>query len=257
MDAALRPRMSALALGGWIGFLDTLVLAIALSGHNLDDRLGTTLTILFVAVMPGMLLGFILGAVCKALAKVRVALRRAIVIAPPILVVGCIGVAARSELWFYLVLVPMIGCSLYLEQRTRAGRDIEVGARPMPRSEAGARGVVIGSCNAIFIAIAMGLQEGRDVAVIVLLLGIVPALVIGYLLGIVAGALHAQTVIVRCAVIVLVPVGLLLALAGALGVTDMFVPALIPTAVCGLVLERATRYVAELPPARARHISPG
>jgi len=257
MDADLRPRMGALALGGWIGFLDTLVLAIALSGHNLDDRLGTTLTILLVAVMPGMLLGFILGAVCKSLAKLRIAARRAIVIAPPILVVGCIGMVARSEAWFYLVLVPMIGCSLYLEQRTRAGREVEVRAQPMRNSEAGARGVVIGSCNAIFIAIAMGLQEGREVAVLVLLFGIVPALVIGYLLGIVAGALHAQPVSVRGAVLVLVPVGLLLALAAALGLTDLFVPALIPTAVCGLVLERATRYVAELPPARARHISPG
>lgn len=250
--------MGALALGGWIGFLDTLVLSVALSGHNLDDRLGTTLTILFVAVMPGMLLGFILGAVVKALAKVRVAARRAIVIVPPIAVVGCIGVIARSRPWFYLVLVPMIGCSLYLEQRTRAGRqEVDAGPHTIPRSEAGARGVVIGSCNAIFIAVAMGLQEGREVAVLVLLLGIVPALVIGYLLGIIAGALHAKSVLVRCAVLVVAPVGILFLLAAALGLTALFAPALIPTAVCGLVLERATRDVAELPAARARHIAPG
>lgn len=250
--------MGALALGGWIGFLDTLVLSVALSGHHLDDRLGTTLTILFVAVMPGMLLGFILGAVVKALAKVRVAARRAIVIVPPIAVVGCIGVIARSRPWFFLVLVPMIGCSLYLEQRTRAGRqDLDAGSHSIPRSEAGARGVVIGCCNAIFIAVAMGLQEGRDVAVLVLLFGIVPALVVGYLLGIIAGTLHAKPVLARCAVLVIAPVGIVLLLAGGLGVTAMFAPALIPTAVCGLVLERTTRDVADLPAARARHIAPG
>src|SRR3569623_3106784 len=203
MQVDLRPRLGALALGGWIGFLDTLVLSVALSGHILDDRLGTTLTILFVAVMPGMLLGCIRGAVVKALAKVRGAARRASVIVPPIAVVGCSGVTARSRPWFYLVLVPLTGCSLYLEQRTRAGRqEGDAGPHTIPRSEAGARGVVIGSCNAIFIAVAMGLQEGREVAVLVLLLGIVPALVIGYLLGILAGALQARLVFVWCAVLV-------------------------------------------------------
>ena len=48
-----------------------------------------------------------------------------------------------------------------------------------------------------------------------------------------------------------------LMLADSVGLALMFAPALIPTAVCGLVLERATRHVAELPAARARHIGPG
>lgn len=253
MEPDLRPRMSALALGGWIGFLDTLALSIALSGHHADDRFGATLKILLVTLMPGMLLGFMLGAVVRALPMLRVAARRAIALGPPLVIVFGIAFVARARPTFFLVLLPMIACSLYLERATRGAGDLpDLGSQRMPRSGASALGAVIGSCNAIFIAVATGLQDGGDTGVLVLLFGIVPALAIGYLLGMTAAMLVAKPVWVRCAVLVLVPAGLLLLLAAPLGLVAMFVPALIPTAVCGLVLERATRHVAELPFARAR-----
>jgi hypothetical protein len=246
--------MGALALGGWIGFLDTLALSIAMSGHHSDDRFGDVLRLLFVALLPGMLTGFMLGAVAGALATLRVAARRAIVVVPPLVVVGGIAMLARARPGFFLVLVPMIACSLYLEHRTRSGAGVLAsGPQPLHRSGAGALGAVIGTCNAIFIAVAIGFQLGGDAGVVVLLLGILPALVIGYFLGVMAAMLGARPVWVRCAALVLPPLGLLLVLVAPLGMTDVFAPALIPTAVCGLVLERATRYTNELPAARARY----
>ena len=243
-----------MALGGWIGFLDTLALAIALAGHHSDDRFGDVLRIVLVMLLPGMLLGFMLGAVSRALAPLRIAARRAIVLVPPIVIVGGIAMLARARPWFFLVLVPMIACSLYLEYRTRSGSDaIATGPQPLPRSGAGALGAVIGTCNAIFIAVAIALQLGGEVGVVVLLLGILPALVIGYLLGVTAAMLVARPVWVRCAALVLPPTGLLLVLVAPLGMAAVFAPALIPTAVCGLVLERATRRTSELPAARARY----
>src|SRR3569623_1836355 len=221
----------AMVLGAVLGLLDTLVIAAGIAAWKHGAYPSVFPAVVALGMMPALVIG--IG-------------------------VGCLGGFARSRPWFYLVLVPMIGGSLYLEQRTRAGRqEVDAGPHTIPRSEAGARGVVIGSCNAIFIAVALGLQEGRDVAVIVLLLGIVPALVVGYLLGILAGALQARPVLVRCAVLVLAPGGTMLLLASGLGVTTMFAPAVLPTAVCGLVLERTTRNVADLPAARARHIASG
>jgi uncharacterized membrane protein YoaK (UPF0700 family) len=253
MEADLRPRMSALALGGWIGFLDTFVLSIALSGHHSDDRLGTTLKLLLVAILPGMLIGFTLGAVIGDLTALRVAARRAIAIGPPVILAGGIFLLQPNHPWFLLVLVPMIACSLYLEHRTRR-TELEPGfmAPPLRGSSAAALGTVIGTCNTVFIAVGLGFRLGRDAGIVVLLVGIVPALIIGNVLGAIGARLAHKHVWVRRVLLVLLPVGLLMLLTAPFGITAMFMPALIPTAVCGLVLERATRHVAELPIARAR-----
>jgi hypothetical protein len=252
MEPDLRPRMSALALGGWLGFLDTVALAIALSGHD-DDRLGQTLKLVLVAVMPGMLIGFTLGAVVGELTSLRIAARRAIAIGPPVIIVGGIFLLQPNHPWFLLVLVPMLACSLYLEQRTRRS-DLALGvtAPALGRSGAAALGTVIATCNTMFIAVALGFQLGRDAGILVFVIGIVPALVIGNVLGAIGARLAHARISVRRAALVLIPVGLVMVLAVPLGLTAMFVPALIPTAVCGLVLERATRHIAELPVARAR-----
>jgi hypothetical protein len=252
MDADLRPRMSALALGGWIGALDTLWLAIALSGHG-DDRLSQTLKLLLVAIIPGMLIGFTLGAVVGELTLFRIAIRRMIAIGPPLIVVGGICLIQPGHPLYLLVLAPMIAGSLYLEHRTRL-RDLVPGftAPPLRRSGAAALGTVIGTCNTIFIAITLGFQLGRDTGIVVFLIGIFPALVIGSVLGSLAARLGHQPLWVRYAALVVPPGALLMVLAWPLGLTAMFAPALIPTAVCGLVLERATRHVGEpvIPPAR-------
>jgi hypothetical protein len=252
MEADLRPRMSALALGGWIGVLDTLALSIALSGHS-DDRFGQTLRLLLVAILPGMLIGFTLGAVVGELTALRVAARRAIAIGPPAIIAGGLVLIQPDHPWFLLVLVPMIACSLYLEQRTRR-TELEPGftAAPLRGSGAAALGTVIATCNTMFIAVGLGFQLGRDGGIVVFLVGIVPALVIGSVLGSIASRLAHKRVWVRRIVLVLLPVGLLMLLTAPLGVTAMFAPALIPTAVCGLVLERATRDAGEpeIPPAR-------
>jgi hypothetical protein len=243
MEADLRPRMSALALGGWIGFLDTFVLSIALSGHHYeDDRLGGTLKLLLIAILPGMLIGFTLGAVIGELTALRLAARRAIAIGPPVIIAVGIFLLQPSHPWFLLVLVPMIACSLYLEHGTRR-TDLEPGfiAPPLRGSGAAALGTVIGTCNTMFITVGLGFQLGRDAGIVVFLAGIVPALVIGSVLGVIGARLAHRRVAVRRVVLVLLPVGLLMLMTAPLGVAAMFVPALIPTVVCGLVLERATR----------------
>ncbi|MEP6864885.1 MAG: hypothetical protein ABJE66_29975 [Deltaproteobacteria bacterium] len=252
MEADLRPRMSAVALGGWIGFLDTVVLSIALSGHS-NERFGQTLKLLLVAILPGMLIGFTLGAVVGDLTALRVAARRAIAIGPPVIVAGGIFLLQPSHPWFLLVLVPMIACSLYLEHRTRR-TELEPGlmAPPLRGASAAALGTVIGTCNTVFVAVGLAFQLGRDAGIVLFLAGIVPALIIGNVLGAIGARLAHERVWVRRVVLVLLPVGLLMLLTAPLGVTAMFAPASIPTAVCGLVLERATRQIAELPIARAR-----
>jgi hypothetical protein len=254
MQVDLRKRMGALALGGWIGFLDTLAFAIAVSLRDPEDRLGGTLRILLVCVMPGMLIGFMLGAVIRELPFMRVAARRAIVLAPPIIIVGGFWELQRSRPWLLVfALLPMIGCSLYLEYRTRYGDTTDDFVQPpLRRSGASALGAVIGTCNAIFIAVVIGVQSSGDDGVVVFLLGILPALVIGYCVGAIAAMLWARPVWVRCIALVVAPVGALLVLVAPLGDTAVFAPAMIPTAVCGLVLERATRRAGDLPAARVR-----
>jgi hypothetical protein len=200
-----------------------------------------------------MLIGFTLGAVVGELTLLRIAFRRAIASGPPLIVAGGVFVLQPSHPWFLLVLAPMLAGSLYLEYRTRR-RDLEPGftAPPLRRAGAAALGTVIGTCNTIFIAITLGFQLGKDVGIVVFLIGIFPALVIGSVLGSIAAGLAHRRIWIRCAALVIPPAALLMVLAMPLGLTAIFAPALIPTAVCGLVLERATRHIAEpmIPPAR-------
>ena len=120
--------------------------------------------------MPGMLIGFTLGAVVGELTSLRIAARRAIAIGPPAIIVGGIFLLQPNHPWFLLVLdVPMLACSLYLEQRTRRS-DLALGvtAPALGRSGAAALGTVIATCNTMFIAVALGFQLGRDAGILVL-----------------------------------------------------------------------------------------
>ncbi|MEO8841493.1 MAG: hypothetical protein ABI591_07625 [Kofleriaceae bacterium] len=116
-------------------------------------------------------------------------------------------------------------------------------------SNAVSNGALLGSANALFIAIAMSCytREGADMAVFVFLIGMVPGLFTGMVLGAIAGLTAQRNIWLRRALIAIPAIGLVVALGLFFQVGPLIAPAAIPTIVCTLILERSTRYVAPLP----------
>jgi hypothetical protein len=131
-----------------------------------------------------------------------------------------------------------------------------------PTSNAVGNGALLGSANALFIAIAMSCytRDAAGMAVFVFLIGMVPALFTGMVLGAIAGVTPRRNVWLRRALIAIPALALVAALGLFFNVRQMILPAAIPTIVCTLILERSTRYVAPVPVAaalraRARRLS--
>jgi hypothetical protein len=100
-------------------------------------------------------------------------------------------------------------------------------------------GGMLGFFNTLFIAIGVCTytHEGLGIGIVVFMFGIIPGLITGMSLGAFANA---------------TAVGVLLGMAEFFTVGELFLPAVIPTVVCALILERKTRYVAPVPAAVVR-----
>jgi hypothetical protein len=126
-----------------------------------------------------------------------------------------------------------------------------------PENNAVGNGALLGGANALFIAIAMTCYS-REVngmaAVFVFFIGMIPGLFTGMVLGAIAGVTAERNVWLRRALIGIPSLALVVALGLLFDLGKVILPAAIPTIVCGLILERSTRYVAPVPLAVAtRH----
>ena len=115
-------------------------------------------------------------------------------------------------------------------------------------------GGMLGFFNTLFIAIGvcMYTDEGAGVGIIVFMFGIIPGLITGMALGALANANARINVWLRRFLLCLPAIGVLLGMAEFFTVGELFLPAVIPTIVCALILESKTRYVAPVPAAVVR-----
>jgi len=121
----------------------------------------------------------------------------------------------------------------------------------IPRATYYANGGLLGLLNTLFISIGVGWHESLLVAFCVFLFGMIPGLVIGKVLEALAKATARSNVWWRRLLIGVPAIGGLLGMAATFGVEEFLLPAVIPTIVCALILERNTRYIAAAPVARA------
>jgi hypothetical protein len=115
-------------------------------------------------------------------------------------------------------------------------------------------GGMLGFFNTLFIAIGVCTytHDGAGVGIIVFMFGIIPGLITGMALGAFANATGHINVWLRRFLLCLPAIGVLLGMAEFFTVGELFLPAVIPTIVCALLLERKTRYVAPVPAAKVR-----
>jgi hypothetical protein len=110
-------------------------------------------------------------------------------------------------------------------------------------------GALLGSANALFIAIAMSCytRQAAGMAAFVFFIGMVPGLFTGMVLGAIAGVTARRDVWLRRALIGVPALALVVALGLLFDVGKLILPSAVPTIVCALILERSTRYVAPVP----------
>ena len=115
-------------------------------------------------------------------------------------------------------------------------------------------GGMLGFFNTLFIAIGVCTytHEGVAIGIVVFMFGIIPGLITGMSLGAFANATGQLGVWLRRFMLCLPAVGVLLGVAEFFTVGELFLPAVIPTIVCALILESKTRYVAPVPAAVVR-----
>lgn len=116
---SLRPRPSPIALGAWLGLVNTLVIAIGMSAGEARDRIGAVMLISIIACLPALLTGAVLGVIAGELAASPVWLRRALIIPPALGLVGGLGLLFGMTTFVPVACIPTLACSLYLERRTR------------------------------------------------------------------------------------------------------------------------------------------
>jgi hypothetical protein len=116
-------------------------------------------------------------------------------------------------------------------------------------------GALLGSANALFIALAMSCytRQAASVAAYVFFIGMVPGLFTGMVLGAIAGVTAQRNVWLRRALIGVPALALVVALGMLFDVARLILPSAVPTLVCALILERSTRYVAPVPVATVRY----
>ena len=119
-------------------------------------------------------------------------------------------------------------------------------------------GIVLGALNVLVIAIGMGVLGGEPgIVLLVTMFGIVPAIVLGALLGWIADVMKPLPIWLRRTVLVVPAILLVCVLGAEFSMQQLIFVSSIPTVVASLILERATRL--NLPPpvpeARARRSS--
>lgn len=119
VDPRLRRQTSPIVLGAWLGFLNTIVIAIGMSASERHDRVGAVMLISIVACLPAVLTGAVLGVIAGELATAPVWLRRALIVPPAVGLVGGLGLLFGMTAFVPVACIPTLACCLYLERRTR------------------------------------------------------------------------------------------------------------------------------------------
>ena len=128
----------------------------------------------------------------------------------------------------------------------------------MGDTKASGLGVLLAVANVVVIGLGLGFTEPAGhplgVAFFVCMIGIVPAVVLGALLGWLADVTAPLPVWLRTLVLTFPAIALVVLLGSYFSMHDFIVVASIPTVVAVLLLERATRHVTPppLPVAHAR-----
>ena len=122
----------------------------------------------------------------------------------------------------------------------------------MTRSSAVGYGGVLAFCNTMLISCLIGpyIREEISIGFFVFMFGIIPALITGMTLGALADATSRYPVWARIVLLAVPAFAVILGMARMFGETTHFLPALVPTFVCALLLERRTRYRSNVPAAR-------
>ena len=119
------------------------------------------------------------------------------------------------------------------------------------------KGFVLGAANVILIAIGIAVMErSGEAAALVMMIGMIPGVLAGLVLGAVAGQLERYNVGARIAALAIPSVVVVMFLATEFGMEELIVVASIPSVVAALILERWTRKV-ELPPVPVAELRAG
>jgi hypothetical protein len=110
------------------------------------------------------------------------------------------------------------------------------------------RGCLLGAANVLVIALAMAIKlDDRAVASFVILLGGLPGVGTGAVLGWFAHLIGARPPALRVVLLAIPAMLVVIVLAAAFGMDDLALVSCIPTLVAVLLLERGTRRVAPAP----------
>jgi len=110
------------------------------------------------------------------------------------------------------------------------------------------RGILLGAANVLVIAIGLGITAGNDaVTMLVVMLGGIPGLIAGGVLGWLARRIETRPPFLRATLLTVPAVGVVFFLAAEFGMDASVPVACIPTTVAALILERWTRRVTPAP----------
>ena len=110
------------------------------------------------------------------------------------------------------------------------------------------KGIILGFLNVLVISIGISVTaRSPEAFVLVAMIGGAPGLVLGLVLGAVAGWTDTQPVALRVTVLMVPALLLVVVLGQMFELSELVYLAAIPTAVAALVLERWTRFVAPAP----------
>jgi hypothetical protein len=114
-------------------------------------------------------------------------------------------------------------------------------------------GILLAMLNTAVIGVGMAINGGElGIAVWVFMFGLVPAVILGALLGWLAEVMQPLSIWVRRVVLIVPAVLLVVGLGDFFALRDFIVVSCIPTAVATLMLERGTRLVV-VPPVPLAH----
>lgn len=268
-------------LGALLGLANMVVIAFAIA---LDIRNGAEafLVILVLGALPALMAGLVLGAVAHRTREWSIGSRYAVIGIPAFVVlVLCGSIIIPFAYYIPFACVPTFIAVRLLERRTRSVSSLppviewrkvtsHLDTRFVTRLDPVAFGMMLALATLIVVAIGMNGVERHEVdgrhhhgsemcfhghphhagGFAVFILGLVPALVTGIVVGRIAHRCRDWPVWSRLLVVVPLPLAVVVGLGGISGLYDYVLPALIPTFVAALWLERGTRD-ATLPAARA------
>ncbi len=252
--------MSAVTKGLLAGLTNLIVCGLAL-GLDEGHIISVMGIVLVIGVAPALLVGALTGWIGGRLP----AYRPLVMAWLPLTVVVTLGVLSEPSLIGPAILPTLIG-SLVLERWTRPNL---AAYRPSPNPPSALTiGALIGAANVVVIACLLAIYVtriaprhsisgisihppfGLHFAALVTCLGAVPGLIVGAISGFLAQRLRDHGLLTRLAGIGSVAVSGVFAIASLTDTAMLAVPALMPTLFAVAILERLTRRIEVIPPAR-------